>query len=40
MIIAKMMNLLSGTKAIKNVRPRKQKLRKSFYPLPGILGAF
>ena len=32
-----MINLLSGMKAMKNVRHRKQKLRKNFCPLPGIL---
>ena len=31
-----MMRLLSGTKAIKNVMLRKQKLRKNFCLLPGI----
>ena len=36
MIIAMIIKLLSGMKAIKNARPRKQKLRKNFCPLPGI----
>ena len=31
-----MMSLSSGIRAIKNGRPRKQRLRRSFYPLLGI----
>ena len=36
MIIAMMMNLLSGMMVIKNERLRKQRLRKNFCLLPGI----
>ena len=36
MTIAMMMSLSSGTKVIKNARPRKHKLKRNSYPLPGI----
>ena len=36
MMIAIIMNLLSGTKVIKNARSRKHKLRKNFFLLLGI----
>ena len=35
-IITMMMNLSSGTMAIKNEKPKKQKQEKNFYLLPGI----
>ena len=35
-MIAMIMNLLSGTKVIKNARSRKRKLRKNFFLLLGI----
>ena len=36
MMIAIIMNLLSGTKVIKNARSRKHKLRKKIFLLLGI----
>ena len=35
-MFAMIMRWLSDTKVIKNVRPRKHKLKKSYYLLPGI----